>query len=251
MTYNIYDGAQSTFDEIVAIVLENNPDFLCLNEANGFDTNDNERLHKFAKLTRFPHFFLQKCGDGDEYHVAVLSKFPLKEIQAIHPMSRAAILTTIHSDKGEVTICSTHLSPNSEAERVEESRRILSALADKKQSIIMGDLNSLSERDPYGLSFIDTFNKKQIRKFTDGKQIQYTNMEMLYRAGYIDSAICGNESFENTVPTSIDKDVAHSNMRLDYILLSPSLAQHLKSYTVIKTVKTNYASDHFPILVDL
>ena len=251
MTYNIYNGAPDTLDLIVSVVNEQNPDFLCLNEANGFDLDDNKKLRQFARLTGFDHFQLEKCGDGYDYHVAVLSKLPIKNIQAVHPVSRAVILTTVNTELGEITICATHLSPNSEQTRLEEVRLIIDALQAKEKSVVMGDLNSLSESDNYADDFVKTFNAGQMRKFTDEHKILYEVIGTFEAAGYIDSGVKFNRQADYTAPTEVNTDAEHSDMRLDYILASSSLATNLKDYYVVKNDTTNRASDHFPVVVEL
>jgi len=44
MTYNIYNGAETTIDDVIAVINEAKPDILTLNEANGFENDTRKRL---------------------------------------------------------------------------------------------------------------------------------------------------------------------------------------------------------------
>ena len=44
MTYNIYNGAETAIDDVIAVINEVKPDILTLNEANGFEIDTRKRL---------------------------------------------------------------------------------------------------------------------------------------------------------------------------------------------------------------
>ena len=251
MTYNCYNGAVETLDKIIDTVNAARPDYLTINEANKFDANDNHIMRQFAEKTGFSHYHLELCGDGNEYHVAALSKSPFVSITAIKPMSRAAILAVVDTKIGHTAFLSTHLSPFSELARLAEVAKVTNALKPYPNSVIMGDLNSLSSKDEYPEDFIEDFNSGQIRKFTTDGAVRFDVMRTLYKAGYIDIASLFELERENTVPTSVNQDAEHSTMRLDYILISQALKEKATSYQVIKDALTEVASDHYPVVVDI
>jgi endonuclease/exonuclease/phosphatase family metal-dependent hydrolase len=248
MTYNLLNDAAEQLRNVVAVVNSVNPDFLTLNEANGF--NKNNRLAEFAKETGFGHYHLEICGDGDDYHVVVLSKLPFKTVCALHSFARAGVLATVETDLGEVALVGTHLTPYSEDERVAEARLIVEALRSHPRSVIMGDLNSLSPSDDYA-GALPGFNDIQIKKFTADGKLRFDVMTLFAENDLTDTAVLLGKQSEITAPTSIIKDKAHSNMRLDYILVSPALKDRLVSYDVIKNELTEVASDHFPVVIEI
>ena len=141
MTYNLFNGAIDSLNDAIAVIKSANPDILTINEANEFNKKNKKILGYFADQTNLPYYHIELCGDGDDYHVAVLSKFPFTSVTSIHPMSRAAILAIINTPLGEVAIIGTHLSPFDEGTRLSEIKLILDKLVPYNQSVIMGDLN--------------------------------------------------------------------------------------------------------------
>jgi exodeoxyribonuclease-3 len=251
MTYNIYDGAAKTLENVIDIVNAEAPDFLSLNEANGFDLHYNLLLKEFAHKTGFKYYHLEKCGDGDDYHVAVFSKIPYRLQMAVHPVSRAAIVTVLSTQLGEIVICGTHLSPHSEDVRIRELRLILHALSPYEHKIILGDLNSLSQKDSYPDSIVENFTHGQLRKFTTNNKIRYELINSLADDGFNDVAALFESRSTNTVPTPVNTDTSHSKMRLDYIMVSDSLKSLLREYAVIKNDLSDISSDHYPVVAVL
>lgn len=251
MTYNIYNGAADTLDNVITIVNEENPDVLCLNETNGFDDNDNEKLKSFAEQTNLPYYHLEKCGDGDDYHVVILSKTPFKKIEIVHPLARAGIVGIIETPLGDIAVCSTHLSPFSEEKRLGEVASILETLQTYKYKIILGDLNSLSAKDNYSKTMSQSFTHGQIRKFTSGGEVCFDVTKYIADNNFSDSAVLAHKQNETTVPTPVNQDASHSQMRLDYIFISKSLEASMKDYRVIKNSLTDHASDHYPIVAEI
>jgi endonuclease/exonuclease/phosphatase family metal-dependent hydrolase len=248
MTYNLLDGAAGQLGQVVAVVNAESPDVLVLNEANGFDQDD--RLAEFAAATGFDHYHLEACGDGDDYHVAVLSKLPFKTVRALHPFARAGVLVTVETDLGEIALVGTHLTPYSEDGRVAEAKLIVEALKPYPMSIVMGDLNSLSPNDDYAAA-LPSFNDTQVKKFTAGGKLRFDTMTLFAENNFIDTATLFGKQGDITAPTSVTKDVAHSNMRLDYILVSPALKDRVSNYQVIKNQLTEVASDHYPVVAEI
>lgn len=251
MTYNLLNGAKNTMDSVVQVANDQSPDILFLNEANGFDVNNNQILDEFAAATSFPYKHLARCGDGNDYHVAIFSKQPWSKLVEVKPLDRAGILVVVDSPFGEVAILGTHLTPYTEDMRLKEASTILAALEPYDQKIIMGDLNSLAGVDDYRDSMIGDFNDMQFKKFTSDGHLRYDVMRMFEHAGFIDAAQNAAKSRDITAPTMINEHGAHTNMRLDYILISSSIADRLTDYCVVKNELTNYASDHYPVVAEL
>jgi len=234
MTYNIYAGAAATFDTIIEIVNREAPDFLTLNEANGFDLDKNRLLDEFAQRT-----------------VAIFSRKPFASPAAVRPLSRAAIVAVINTPIGEVAICGTHLSPHSEDIRLKELKLILDVISPYEHKILLGDLNSLSIKDSYPDSIIKDFTHEQLRKFTTNEKVRYDLINSLINNGFNDIAVLVGKQATVTVPTPVNTDTSHSKMRLDYIMVSDSLKEHIMDYEVVKNDLTTISSDHYPIVADL
>jgi len=251
MTYNILNGAKDNLAKVIAVINRESPDFLGINEANGFDDNNQKIIKEFAAKIGLPFFDLAKCGDGDDYHIAVFSKQPFEKIEHLDGFARAAIAVDIKTDFGTISIIATHLTPYTEALRMEEVKKILSHDHGSSYKVLMGDLNSLSRADDYDPKIVATFNEMQTKKFTADGRLLFHVTDKLLQPSYVDPAILADKQKVFTAPTSINEYEAHNNMRLDYILVSPQLQARLSVYGVIKDELTNVASDHFPVIVEL
>ena len=54
-----------------------------------------------------------------------------------------------------------------------------------------------------------------------------------------------------TVPTTKGGGREFSRMRLDYVLASPSLVEGASGMVVVRGDETEFASDHYPVRVEL
>ncbi|MFC1687213.1 endonuclease/exonuclease/phosphatase family protein [Patescibacteria group bacterium] len=250
MTYNILNGAVETLPQIIEVVKKESPDFLMLNEANTFAKNNNALLKEFAVKTGFPYFKISLSGEGD-WHIAVFSKYPLKNIYMLKPLARACIIATIESIYGPISIASLHLTPYTEDLRQPEIESIIAYQKPFSHKILMGDMNSLSRNDGYKDNIIKDFDEIRIRKFTTNGKLRFDIIDKILKAGYHDTAQLLEKNIDTTVPTLSKVGTKHSPMRLDYIFLSKSLLPFLQSYKVIKNKITNLASDHYPVVVEL
>lgn len=246
MSYNIFDGAVNTLPQIIEIVKRESPDYLTLNEANTFANDKNKILKEFAQATNFPYYELALSGEMD-YHVAAFSKYPFVLVNKLQPLARACLITLIESPLGKLSLASLHLTPYSEDLRHPEIDKIVEFQKQYDKRVLMGDMNSLSQKDEYDNNIVSDFNEIQLKKFsTDGK-LRFDAIEKILSVGYYDVAVELGMNSGKTVPTPANEDTSHSEMRLDYIFVSKPLLPNLKSYSVIKNDLTDKSSDHYPI----
>lgn len=250
MTYNILNGGEAGLDFVADVVKKEAPDYLTINEANTFATGDNKVLREFALKTGFKFYDLALSGEYD-YHVAVLSKYPLKQTQKLQLLMRACIISVIETEIGDISVASLHLTPYSEDLRHSEIDLILDYQNKFKNKILMGDMNSLSPDDDYDPNMVKDFNEMQTKKFTTDGKLRFDAIGKILSKGYVDTAVRLGKNKEHTAPTTINEYSAHSNMRLDYIFISESLTPHLQSYKVVKNEVSDTASDHYPIVIEL
>lgn len=250
MTYNILNGGEGDFDAVIQAINNEYPDFLTINEANGFDANNSQKLKEFSGKTELPYYHLALSGEYD-YHVAVFSKKPFKESKEIKPLMRAAISVLFETDFGDLSIIGTHLTPYTEDLRLPEIDLIAAAQKYCPNKILMGDMNSLSPSDGYEEKIISELNEMQLKKYTTDGKLRFDAISKIMSLGYTDTALIFNKEKESTAPTSINEYQAHSNMRLDYIFVSESLKNKIANYSVIKNPLTDKVSDHYPVTVEL
>lgn len=253
MTYNILVGGLDsdkikkgprTLDihEVLNQASQDQPlDFLAVQEAEYFDIQDNNLLHRMSDAANLPHVKLskpKKRRNKLRYPVAIFSKHPFKEEYDFHnQITRGGLQTQIACDLGEIAICNIHLNSKGENKRLQEIETILSRMNHYEKSIIMGDFNSLSESDGYRKDSVAP-SKYRFEVTTKMKQ-----------GGFIDVAeycsVNGVPTFPSRLTQGMFED--QSLRRLDYIWVSPSLQPHIRRAGVIQTEKSDKASDHYPV----
>jgi exodeoxyribonuclease-3 len=250
MTYNILDGGEGRLQLIVDAIKKEHPDYLTITEANTFANKNSKILKEISGKIGLPYFDIALSGEYN-YHVAVVSKYPFKEVHKIQPLMRACLVTLVETNFGFLSIASLHLTPYSEDLRRPEIELIVNFQKKYENRILMGDMNSLSKHDGYNQELIRKFNKVQLKKFTTDGHFRFDVIEKILAAGYYDTALQLGKNKTYTVPTPANMDNAHANMRLDYIFISSSLLLYLNDYDVIKNDITDKASDHYPVIVNL
>lgn len=249
ITYNVFEGAQDTFSEVLATVQTAQPDFLIINEANGFERDG--KLEALAEVG-LPYYHLEQCGDGADYHVALLSDQPFTEqIQAIRPLARAAILAILKLPVfGDVALVGTHLTPYSETQRRKEAGLILARVAPYINAMLAGDFNALSPQDDLPDDLYQRLTPSQRRKFGSKGELSFATIQAILDDGFADAAVLMGKNDVPTVPTAANADPDHAPLRLDYIFVRGKLASAVTNYAVEINDLTNVASDHFPAIVE-
>jgi exodeoxyribonuclease III len=250
MTYNIRDGAEASLPFVIEIVKRERPDYLTVTEANTFARAQNKILKAVAHEIGLLNYDIALSGEGN-YHIAVFSTHPFKEVHKVQPLMRACVATTIETQLGRLSIASIHLTPHSEDLRLPEIDRIINFQKKYTHRMLIGDMNALSEHDHYSQEFIRRLNKIQLKKFTTHGHLRFDVIGKIMAVGYHDTALRLGRNNEHTVPTAVSNDAAHSTMRLDYIFTSETLLPYLTDYAVVKNDLTELASDHYPVLVNL
>ncbi|MBI1862765.1 endonuclease/exonuclease/phosphatase family protein [Candidatus Microgenomates bacterium] len=251
MSYNILEGGEGRIDEILAIVRDVKPDILCLQEVNGWDLDDWKQLKLFAFKAGFKHYELG-IGKNSDYHVVTMSKTPIVFHQTFEGVQNPGLHIVTDTSYGELSICNVHLSPYEEHYRVDEVEKILKSQLKYKNSMIFGDLNSLSFHDGYRNELVSDFNMSQLKKFTKNGKLAFDVIMKIEGQQYKDVAVLQKKNDIKTVPTVTSRDKAHSTpLRLDYAFVSQALASRIHSYEVLKNDKTENTSDHYPIVVKM
>lgn len=252
MTYNIYNGAETTIDDVIAVINEAKPDILTLNEANGFENDTRKRLAYVAEQTAMPYTHLALCGDGSWYHTALLSRYPILDATLLYPCNRSLLVSRVQINNHILSIGSLHLSPRCEADRLQEVHRLINHIGENStHTVVMGDCNSLSFYDTYPPDMVDSFDANLTRKFTRDGTIVHDVTRFMAQAGLVDTAAALQQHATPTAPTPLPPHPDHPTSRLDYIFASKDLQPALTSYNVVKTPLSDRASDHYPVVVEL
>jgi len=247
MTFNIWEGGidalGSRIDFIVDVIKEVNPDFLAIQEANSFDKDCDALLKKVSSRTALPYYSLSSGSlyeDVKCYHVVTLSRYPLREEYRFpnFTFQSAALSVVIDSPFGELSLCNLHLHDNSEDIRLKELEYILKYQSKYKNHILLGDFNSLLYKDEYDTKTLEVENRFDV---TDILNENYTD---------VGSYLALHSRSTHPTPANTNP-VITKQIRIDYIFVTPSLTTHIKNASVIKTLSSEKASDHYPVTLTL
>jgi len=247
MTFNIWKGGiddlGSRIGFIIDVIKEVKPDFLALQEANNFEKDDYALLKRVSNETKLPYYSLSPGAlyeDGRHYHVVTLSRYPLREEYTFQDFTfqAAALSVVIDSPLGELSLCNLHLHAFSEDKRLKELEIILKYQSKYKNHILLGDFNSISNKDEYNVESLEVEKRFDVTDFLNKNYTDVTSYLALDNG--------------STHPTPINTDpTITKQIRIDYEFVTPPLATHIKSATVIKTPISEKASDHYPVTLTL
>jgi endonuclease/exonuclease/phosphatase family metal-dependent hydrolase len=187
-------------------------------------------------------------------HVAIFIRDPLKPLafQAdgdnFHH-SLATLRVAFPGTERALTLMSAHLCPNGPAVRRREAAYLAVQAAPEALSLLTGDFNSASPHDPEPDSFESLAAHHRARYLADDlRTADRSVLSHLEAAGWVDIGHALQGSGLPTVPTPGFAGTEFAVMRCDYVLASPSLAPHARSYEVIRNDATGMASDHYPVM---
>lgn len=119
-------------------------------------------------------------------------------------------------------------------------------------TLITGDFNSASPHDPEPEDRPALAPHHRARYLAgDLKGIDRSVLAHLEAAGWVDLGLQLDPLKVPTVPTVAYRDVEFAAMRCDYLLASKALAQHARTYQVIRNAATDSASDQYPVLATI
>ncbi|MCM0673953.1 endonuclease/exonuclease/phosphatase family protein [Micromonospora phytophila] len=258
MTWNIRTGGRDRggrdrSDLLIRVVTDRRPDVLALQELRGFDAGD--VLARFAdRVGMRPHLARSCLGQP----VAVLLRPPLRALAATRvrrPFHHAAQRVTVATDAGPLTVLSVHLDPYLGTRRRVEAGWAAAALrrAPGDLALMAGDLNTLdpvTDHTDRVARLPPAYRRRHLRR--DGRTVETRAVARLLATGLVDLyAAAGDPDAGLTAPTRHGGGAEFSGMRLDYLLGTPALAGRVRDCRVVRGGETEYASDHYPVVVDL
>jgi endonuclease/exonuclease/phosphatase family metal-dependent hydrolase len=233
LQYNTHHGGWGTDgvyspDRIVAQILRANPDVVCMNEVEQFDSWSKnadqtvvyQTLLQNATGKTWYKVFMNHAGATTGNGNLILSTFPfIATASYLLPASRSAVDATIDVNGRTVNIVSTHMDNVSAGNRKNEINALLPwAVTLAEDRIILGDYNASPDAAEIGLmktDYIDTWTAAQ------------------------------------AMHTAVGTGFTHGSHRIDYIFVSKK-ASFLKLASV-ESFNTSDASgvkpsDHEPVL---
>jgi len=257
LTYNtLFAGRDGNNDRRaqaqVGLINELKPDVFLMQEAKGFDTNGSACLYALEAQIGMRGFLAIAPHTGQ--NVAIFIRDPLQpvrfEADGAHFHHALATLTVaLPNSNKQLTFMSAHLCPNGPDIRRSEATYLAVQAAPDKLTLVTGDFNSASPRDPEPEGFGMLAAHHRARYLADDLlTVDRSVMAALEAAGWVDVGHALGGSNVATVPTAGFTGTEFAVMRCDYLLASQALAAHAQSYQVIRTSVTDIASDHYPVL---
>lgn len=252
MTYNVllgFNGSDSYKQKFTTWISKDLPDIIGFQEMSNYTE---ETFAAFAKS--YGHDYSILLATGNCCPIALSSKYPISNIKKLtSDLKRGTIIANIL----DYQVAVLHLNPYEWEKRLEEINTILKETkpgTGKDKVIVMGDFNAMSavDRDMYDTKErIDALVKSKSKNANNGSY-DYSVMQQMQNAGFIDSYWETNMQYGFTCPTRLHSTVGNkNNFRIDYIWLSGALKTSIKSCTVLYDNATHLLSDHYPVLLTL
>lgn len=264
ITYNIWNGFDwgkdnARHDRFLQWVKDQSPDVMALQELCGYTE---EKLKEDASSWGHPYSVLLKTKG---YPVGITSSKPIalkeKLLEGLwHGM--------LHVKTHDINFFVVHLSPADYAFRMRETAIITERVQAVKEEayIILGDFNAVSPMDA-DLNLVKSSLLNRYRQ-GDARNEKYNNLrdgEWDYgvMSGFLalpaidvcHRLIPSPERYSFPVPILIGQyydDIDHikrSRHRIDYIMVSPELAQKCVKAEIFHNERTDDLSDHYPVSV--
>jgi len=265
MSYNILNGGREggpaddgRWRAEVEVIHGAAPDVLLLQEARGFDADGGRLLFEAEQALGMRGLLSVAPRTGQ--HTAVFLgedvrpvRFEPDSAHFHHALAQATVLLPGLAEP--VIVASIHLSPLSPALRAAEVGWLAGLAAPGRLSLVAGDANSLAPGDPEpdGWETLPPhFRVRYLDPSAARPAADRSALRFLHAAGFTDSAAHGAVPDPTpTVPTRGFPEAEFVPFRSDHVLLSPALAPALVSYRVVDDDRTQMASDHLPVVVEL
>jgi exodeoxyribonuclease-3 len=252
LTWNIKTGGSGDrLDAVLTLLRRERPDILALQELRGWPGRRMREVAGALGMTPFlaPSVFGQP--------VAVLIRPPLRIIgwSAVRwRLHHAAAAVRVPTTAGQLTVVSTHLNPFSPYRRMREARFLAARYRPGKGPVLLaGDLNALDPGTDHTARLAALSGSYARRHLTSDGTADTRAIAALQDGGFVDLWPAAGEGDGLTVPTTQGggHEFASTGMRLDYLMASPSVAARATHARVLRGDEAEYASDHYPLTVDL
>ncbi|GGQ55408.1 endonuclease/exonuclease/phosphatase family protein [Couchioplanes azureus] len=253
LTWNIKTGGGGgRLDAVVALLKRERPDVVALQELRDFARHDGQRMREVADaLGMVAHLAPSAFGQP----VGVLVRPPLRIAgrSAVRwRLHHAAAAVEVPTSAGPLTVVSTHLNPFRPYRRMREARWLAHRYRGPL-TVIAGDLNALDPHTAHTERLAALPPLFRRRHLGAGGRPDTRAIEALGAAGFVDVWRTAGEGDGLTVPTTRGggREFSNCGMRLDYVMARPELAARATRARVIRGDETEWASDHYPVAVDL
>jgi endonuclease/exonuclease/phosphatase family metal-dependent hydrolase len=249
-SYNILDGGEGRADPLAEVIEAQRADVVALIEADNSDVR--ERISRRLKMDLI-------VGQGKRHAVALLTRWPI-----VHTINHAALLRNkpdcllealVRAPGGEeLTLGVLHLHAHAreqdEAIREEELDNVLEVFEPhrrlRRPHLLMGDFNANSPFQLIDPEKCKPSTREEWRQ--NGGHIRRRAVEKILTAGYFDSYYTLHPEQAKTTGSF---STQFPGQRVDYIFTHSIPTTRLKAAWIEHDRLAKYASDHFPIGLEL
>jgi endonuclease/exonuclease/phosphatase family metal-dependent hydrolase len=250
VSYNILNGGEGRADPLAEVLLAQKADIVVLVEA------DDQ-----AVLDRISSRLDMDCihGPGNRHASAILSRWPIRSSinqGLLHPQISKSLLEAeiVDPTGGEWTVAAVHL--HERASDADESRRevelaVLLRLFEKARSsgrphLIAGDFNSNAPSQIVDPARCKPRTREEWE--ANGGRLPRRVVQSMLRAGYRDTLAEAAPESATTLGTFTTQ---FPGQRVDYIFAHGYSKDQIRSAWVEQDRLAKYASDHFPVGVEI
>jgi endonuclease/exonuclease/phosphatase family metal-dependent hydrolase len=250
-SYNIMTGGEGRADPLIEVLIAQEADVIGLVEAE--DPTVLERMARRLKMD-----YVQAMGSGSGAS-ALLSRFPIRDSvnhAAFRPGLSKSLLQASVVDPGgrvwEFGVVHLHARAGDEDERKREAElelvlKVFEPL--RKQGtphVLLGDFNANSPVQEIDLARCKPSTREQAAG--NGGTIPRRVVERILNEGYADTYYCVNPEDAKTRGTFTTQ---FPGQRVDYVFAHSIAAERIKSAWIEYDRLATYASDHYPIGVEI
>jgi endonuclease/exonuclease/phosphatase family metal-dependent hydrolase len=249
LSYNILDGGEGRADPLAEVIEAQRPDIVALVEADVPAV-----VERIAR--RLSMDFV--IGQGKGHASALLSRYPIVQSinhGALNPkISRSCLEAVVQIDAMELPIGVLHLPAGAtnpeESARMHQVVMMLAAFEQHRQAnrphVLCGDFNSNA---PYQrIDPAKCRSKTQAAWKANGNLLPRRVVQAILDAGYTDTYSPRHDEQVELIGTL---DTQHPGQRVDYIFAFNIAPSRVKDAWVEQDRLAKYASDHFPIGVEI
>ncbi len=238
----------------IEVINDLKPDIFLMQEAKVFDLNGQKLLFETESKINMRGFLGNAIHTGQNTAIFIDPSYQVYNFNYdnIHFHHAATFVSVeIPGFSLPIQFASVHLSPTGVEVRRREASYLMQLADPATLSLITGDFNSLSPHDNEPENW-KTLSPHYRSRYFEGfsKNADRTVLEKFEAAGFIDCGHQANTTNQHTVPTKSYLNAEFVPFRCDYAMASEKLAKKLKSFDVIRTDKTDFASDHYPIFME-
>lgn len=241
LSYNIYNCFRDSqaFDRLAQMLVALDVDTLLVNEYQA--NEDGRRLQEALAAAGFTSSEVGRSANRHGHNTncnAIFSRRPFEVVANEESLRFMAV----HQDGR--TLAAYHASPRGVAEVLPEVQAVRAFVAERRDVLLAGDMNSLARADQRVLDY--AADGEALDRYMQDGALSFEAIDRLLEAGLVDLNV---DAERFTVPTAVGRKAeAGCSLRLDYAFGKGVCAAECEA-EVLREPPFDVMSDHYPVLV--